>query len=91
MNLEPTEPENNDNFISNMTKSFYLRQTDTDKNKITDAEENNNIAIDISENASDEDVFFSNEEEPNIEQEFEKLNSEEQNKILNETRNYCFN
>ena len=89
-NLEPTEPENNDNFISNMTKSFYPRQTDTDKNKITDAEENNNIAIDISENASDEDVFFSNEEEPNIEQEFEKLNSEEQNKILNEIKNSKF-
>jgi hypothetical protein len=90
VNKEPVEQENNDNFITGMTKSFYSRQTNTDKNKISDAEENNNIAIDISENTSDDDVFFSNEEEPNIEQEFEKLNSDEQNKILAEIKNSKF-
>jgi len=85
--IESEETDENNNIITNVTKSYYSKQEYTEKNKIINIEENNNVAIDISENTPDDDVFFSNEEEPNIEQEFDKLNSEEQNKILSEIKN----
>jgi hypothetical protein len=72
--------------ITNIKKSFYSKQDDYKKSNVLNNEENN-VAIDLSENAPDDDVFFSNDEEPNIEQEFERLNSDEQNKILNEIKN----
>jgi hypothetical protein len=82
-----TESANeNGNFISNTTKSFYTKQNTYDR--IINTEENNIIAIDITDNTPDDDVFFSNDEESNIEQEFEKLNSDEQNKILSEIKKF---
>lgn len=88
-NVEPVESEDN-NYTTNNSKSTFTRQTETERNNINNSEENNNIAIDLTENTSDDDVFFSNDDEPNIEQEFEKLNTEEQNKLLTEIKNSKF-
>jgi hypothetical protein len=89
--LSSSKTENKDEDVfSNMTKSYFSRQNVHGNNNLTNAEENNNPAIDISENTPDDDVFFSNDDEPNIEQEFDKLNSDEQNKILSEIKNSKF-
>jgi hypothetical protein len=85
--VTPMESKENDEIISGKTKSSYLKQDVNDRGKIT---EDNNIAIDITDNNPDDDVFFSGEDEPNIEQEFDKLNSDEQNKILSEIKNSKF-
>jgi hypothetical protein len=87
--ITSTEQENTKeagDVINEFTKSFYSKSNISEYSSKPGKEENN-VTIDLSDNTTDDDVFFSNDDEPNIEQEFEKLNPDEQNKILNEIKN----
>jgi len=46
-----------------------------------------NVQIDLPENPTEDDIFFSNDDESNFEQIFENMNTDEQKEVLNKIKN----
>ncbi len=59
----------------------------TEKNNIKQKEEKSNFILDFSDNTSEEEIFFQNNDEINIELDFEKMNKEEQNDLISKIKN----
>jgi len=67
----------NQRYIESVKKenSYYL------------SNDNRNSIYDLTESIQEDDIFFSTEDEGNIEQEFDKLSVEEQNNIISKIKN----
>jgi hypothetical protein len=81
--------EDNNEAIGDIKKVRNYKRTKSEKINYTKKEELINSFLDISENSPDEEVFFSNDddENANIEQDFDKMNKEEQNNLVSKIKN----
>jgi hypothetical protein len=73
---------------SDNARSYYLKHYVSDsKSNFANKDENIDVSLNLSDNIPDEEVFYSTEDEENVEQEFDRLNTEEQNNIISQIKN----
>jgi hypothetical protein len=93
-NKEELTSEELENFLeseeisSDNIRSYYSKHYVSDnKSNLMKNDENMDVSINFSDNIPDEEVFYSTEDEENVEQEFDRLNTEEQNNIISKIKN----
>lgn len=80
--------EENSEVTNEIKKSGNYQKTGLEKINSSKIEENINAFLDLTENSTDEEVFFTNDDDDaNIEQDFEKMNKEEQNELISKIKN----
>lgn len=85
LNVENKTEENTDvTYESKKTVNTKIQVSEKDLSK---KEEIINAFLELSDNSPEEDVFFSNDDDMNIEQDFEKMNKEEQNNLISKIKN----
>ena len=72
---------------TNEGKKLRNKQTEPEKINSSKKEEVINAFLELSDISPEEDVFFSNEDDLNIEQDFDKMNKEEQNELISKIKN----
>jgi|WetSurMetagenome_2_1015567.scaffolds.fasta_scaffold159780_1 hypothetical protein len=89
--LTSEETENMESIEETSSKNistYYSRHYPFDnKSNLIKNDENIEVSINFSDNIPDEEVFYSTEDEENVEQEFDRLNAEEQNNIISKINN----
>jgi hypothetical protein len=85
-NSEDADDESDNIYDYENIMEFFGEVTNNRKNTNPPVKTVSNVQIDLSENSTDEDIFFSNDED-NFEQIFENMNTDEQKEVLNKIKN----